>query len=503
MASLDRTGKLARSSQSTVFAGRSATDLGGPFVGCLQEMRFWEIARSAEEINLWKHRSLPTKPMPTGLVGLWGLDLDPPQEMFDALNAQRWSEEEIRLAHLTNVYRERFNSVSSQTLTGRAQPCYSDRIDFVVFIRARDGYAAFYEPSFPEYLEDLFLGDSPREGILVYDTGDRSLSQWIQSWTGNRVKILTPLVGARLADGFRIPGDVDDAKSIMLARSLVGAGIQPPTVFISPPVEVDNDLVGENAPHRVRALAPVVELPNGQMSRQFTWLFADFWFVEPTRGQLRADDIAPLVDADLHILQWAVALSMPAQELVNDAPRSVIETLEDLFRRFGELLDRPGVQEVRDIQPFLADPKHWILLSPSARQVWPQKMLGNKYRVDFVVRESDDSYSAIEIEDPNAPVFTKDLNPHHKLTHAEQQVRDYCEYVDQNKDSVEREERLPGIFRPRGVVVIGRRGSLSQEANRKLVARNRDGGRYSVMVYDDLIERTRSVVDSIKRATTV
>ena len=174
--------------------------------------------------------------------------------------------------------------------------------------------------------------------------------------------------------------------------------------------------------------------------------------------------------------------------------------LKSLLHEFQELLDKPDVDEVRDIQPFLADPRRWILLSPTRKHVWPQKWLCNKFKVDFEVQESDDSYTAIEIESPQFPIYTKALDPHHKLTHAEQQVRDYCEYVDQNRDSVEREEGLPGIYRPRGVVIIGRRKMLTPEALRKLVARNREHGRFTVMVYDDLIDRVKAVMDAVESA---
>ena len=53
---------------------------------------------------------------------------------------------------------------------------------------------------------------------------------------------------------------------------------------------------------------------------------------------------------------------------------------------------------------------------------------------------------------------------------------------------------------PRGTIVIGRRKTLSEGAMRKLVARNRDAGRYSVMVYDDLIDRVNATLSAIEAA---
>ena len=127
-------------------------------------------------------------------------------------------------------------------------------------------------------------------------------------------------------------------------------------------------------------------------------------------------------------------------------------------------------------------------------------MLGSKYKVDFVVKETTDTYVAIEIESPNKRVYKpgKEVDPYSEFTHAEQQVRDYCNYIDWNRDSVEREEGLDGIFRPRGLVVIGRRRDLSVEGARKLKERNADSGRYTVIVYDDLIDQAREMVNRLR-----
>lgn len=477
-------------------------DPGGLFIGTLEEFRIWNRARSAEDINLWKHRLLPTDPRPEGLVGLWAMEPGPPDEAYDHLTGEGWSQLEVFLAHFVNWYAFEYNQQSERILTDKARSYFSEIIETIIFTKAKDGYCAIYEPRYPEYLEaaGIYPSSGPKEGMLVYDRSDQTISEVIQSWTGNHLKVFTPTLGNEVQHAWALPPDMPEALDDTINPTLRKLEVELPHVAVSPKVKVENGIVTRVLPHRVRAIAPLIALPDGSLVRQFTWLFTDFWFGELTREQVHLPMTVRFLEADLQALQWALDLALPPQELVDDGPRKAIHALEQLLEDFQMLLETPNVDEVRDIQPFLADPRHWILLSPNRKHVWQQKMLGNRYKVDFLVQESDDSYVAIEIESPNFPLFTQRLDPYHKLTHAEQQVRDYCEFIDRNRDFVEREEGLPGIFRPRGVVVIGRRRSLSEDAARKLVARNRDAGRYTVMVYDDLMDRVQALLASIRAA---
>jgi len=502
VASIEKPGRLATSEQPTVFATRSSTEPGGLFVGTLQELRIWNIARSSEDINLWKRRLLPMEPAPDGLVGLWEGEPGPPDEIYDHLTSEGWSQWEVFLVHFVNWYSYQYNQRPRIILTDIARSYFPDTIQTMIFVKARDGYFAIYEPEFPQYLEraGMLSTSDPREGMLIYDRSDQTVSEVIQSWTGNRLRVLVPTLGNKLEDAWVSPPDVSEAADETINPAILEVNMELQNIAISPVVSVEDGIVTGLSSQRIRAISPLITLPDGSLTRQFTWLFVDFWFGDLAREQVHLPMTLRFLEADLQALQWAIDLALPPQQMVDGGPTKAIDSMSQLVRDFEELLDRPGVDEVQDIQPFLTEPRNWILLSPSCKKAWPQKMLGNKYKVDFVVQESDDSYTAIEIESPSFPLFTKALDPSYRLTHAEEQARNYCNYIDMNRDTVEREEGLAGIFRPRGLVVIGRRRSLSPEATKKLVARNADAGRYTVMVYDDLIDRMRAVIDAVKRA---
>lgn len=495
VASLRKAGKLANSNEPTVIASRSATLPGGFLIGTLEELRIWKIARTEKEIDLWKDRLLPL-PAPATCVGLYPLEPSPPDDVHDTLKAQGFSQLEMFLVNFVNWYVVEYNKRAQSVLKERACTYYSDTIRCISFIKAKDGYCAFYEPT-----SELFKGiDSPEKyrGVVAWDLSQNTLSEVVQKFTDNRVKILSPELNKSLEVAWRFPADVPGASSAFVSPIFRDRANEIPCISIHPKVKTENDIVTEILPNRIRAISPLVQSPDGSFVRQFTWLFADFWFGELTRETVYLPAIMHLLWADLQALQWFVDLALPPELAVEDGPGQAIKAMEQLLDEFETLLDKPNIDEVRDIQPFLENPKHRILLSPQCKKVWAQKWLGNKHKVDFIVREYDDSYTAIELKLPDAPLFTKELNPRQQVKDGLQQLRDYCDYVDWNRDSVEREEGLPGIINPRGILVIGRRKELSPEAARKLASLNRDSVRHTIMTYDDLIDRARALIKSVK-----
>jgi hypothetical protein len=501
VASLDKSGLLATSDQPTVFATRSSTDVGGVFVGMVWEFRIWNVARRQEEIQIWKDHLLPVTPQPEGLVGLWSGEPGPQDDIYDNLTEVGFSQDEILLNHFGQWYMSQYNLIAPKSLKGEARTHFPPEIRLYTWIRARDAYCALYFPDFPDGFLKPGHSVPPGETICtVLDRTGESITEILQAWTDNQVKILRPPIGRLVTMEWATPPDVPNADGHTVNPQFGEQRNTLPKMSISPNVLVESGVVTRVLPGRIRAVSPLVGLPDGSVHRQFTWMFADLWFGEITREDVHLPNTTHFLDADLQIIQWLVDLALTPQEAVDDAPNSVIQMITQILSQFEELINRPEVDEVRDIQPFLSDRRHWMLLSPTGKHVWPQKMLGNKYKVDFVIREHDDSYVAVEIESPRFKLFTNNLDPRHELTHAEQQVRDYCDYIDRNRDCVEREEGLPQIYRPNGLVIIGRKKDLVPQAMRKLESRNRDGGRFTVMVYDDLIQRLRAVLDSVVRA---
>ena len=380
-------------------------------------------------------------------------------------------------------------------LTSTAQEQFGKPIHGILIVKTADGYVVLYEP-FPGHLVTA-LGGSPEKwdggGLLfVQDWPKVTVADVLQIVTGNAAKICLRS-GDGEAGNLEIPKDREDAVAESVNPKLSQAGMSPPEIQIV----VENRSAGGAHPGgRLRIISPVVALKDGP-ARAFSWLFVDIWFRELSWDIAQKGLSDQLAVNDLLALNLlAAGPPAPAPKMVEATAERPLQALENIITEFETLIAKENVDEVRDILPFLAKQAHWVMLSPTARQVWPEKMLGNKWRVDFVVRESDDRYVATEIESPKKRLYKTgdNVDPYAEWTHAEQQVRDYCNFIDNNRDYVEREEGLPGIHKPRGVVVIGRRETLTDEGKRKLAERNADNGRFRAVTFDDLLDQARTVL---------
>lgn len=168
----------------------------------------------------------------------------------------------------------------------------------------------------------------------------------------------------------------------------------------------------------------------------------------------------------------------------------------------------------------------WILppalkVAPFGKYAVPEFPFGTDYRADFVVMapfSGGFDVQFIEMEPPNAPLFTQDGRPAARLAGALTQVRDWKMYVDRNRDTVlnelskfaEKEEVLFGrkstildsagwpLYHPKALInwcyhiVIGRRASLSEEQLAKKAAFYQYE-RVEVMTYDRLIDAAKEM----------
>lgn len=498
MAEVAKPGVLLQSNQKAAMAARSTTDLGGLLVGRLFEVRFWRIALPVAEIDAWKDKSLPL-PAPEELVSLWKVEPSLDLQQANQLVAQGFSRVEIALATFVTGYAHAYSLFARELLTGVIKEQFGYEIHAILIGRGADGYIVLYEPSPPELLRGI--GASSEEiklgGFFGYDWSKYTLSDILQMVSGNGVKIGSWKEGD--ADKIELPKDCDNAVPESVNPRLRAAGIAPPQIHIIGKSSSEGKLLPQRG--RIRINSPLVTIENGDTVRAYPWLFADIWLGELTWdiAQKGLSDQLAINDL-LDLKQFAMIAQPPAPKVVEVMAEKPLLPLETIITEFESLIGRDDVDEVRDVLPFLGKTEHWVLLSPAAQHVWPEKMLGNKYRVDFVLRESDATYVAIEVESPKKRLYkTGDaVDPYAEWTHAEQQVRDYCNFIDANRDYVEREEGLIGILKPKGLVIIGRRDCLAVEGKRKLAERNADNGRYRTITYDELLDQAKGMVKRLR-----
>lgn len=192
-----------------------------------------------------------------------------------------------------------------------------------------------------------------------------------------------------------------------------------------------------------------------------------------------------------------IALYFTTQHLLgmdasNDAssPTAVAARIRELADDFEAILESATREE--DIQRFLtANP---ALIDMRAIEIKPKVRLGDDFVTDYVVRLPGDEYVFIEIEAAKRLLYTLKNDPTAEMTHAIKQVEDWLEWSYENKSYLAK--KLPGLHDPQGVVIMGRRETLTEGALQSLRRRNRLNA-IKVRTFDDLVDIARATAENI------
>ena len=218
----------------------------------------------------------------------------------------------------------------------------------------------------------------------------------------------------------------------------------------------------------------------------------------------RAIEVYPLI-AERHWLpeaapQWAETDLLFAlfQRNTRDQELAALDGRAEKRRQVVALLSEfetllTGAEE--PMHQFLK--KNPILLYPTYDRLWSKVPFGERVS-DFVVRESPDDYVLVEIEAPHRELFRRDGHLRHEFTHAIGQVTDWLAYLADHRAEIEAKYDMRGIsVSPRGLVVIGRSGGLTDEHRRKLATIQERQPRLRILTYDDVIANARAVFEKI------
>lgn len=138
------------------------------------------------------------------------------------------------------------------------------------------------------------------------------------------------------------------------------------------------------------------------------------------------------------------------------------------------------------------------LLDPLSAEVLPKYKLGSEFVTDFVIRRHDYRYIAVEIEKPQDRIFTQAGDFTAPFSHAVGQVLDFQRWVGENNAYAKK--NLPLIENPHGLLVMGRRTDLSEEQQAKLRWWQFNSKQIEVLTFDDLVERGRLLLRSLRPA---
>ena len=159
-------------------------------------------------------------------------------------------------------------------------------------------------------------------------------------------------------------------------------------------------------------------------------------------------------------------------------------TLNDLMM-FEAMLDQELPEE--SYQSFLRD--HPVFLDPLAAEMVPKQKLGLEQVTDFALRRLDDRWTLVEIEKPRDRVFTANRDFSASFTHAFGQVIDFQRWVEEHGEYAR--NLMPGIASPRGLLVIGRSTTFSDEDKSKLRRFVENSRTIDVLTYDDVLSQAK------------
>lgn len=117
--------------------------------------------------------------------------------------------------------------------------------------------------------------------------------------------------------------------------------------------------------------------------------------------------------------------------------------------------------------------------------------------MDYALERASGLVDLVEIEASTHALFNQKGNPSEHLVHAEQQVIDWLNWIEQN--SAYARVKLPGLMQPVGYVIIGRSGNLSSDDRQRLHRRNiifRNS--IIILTYDDLLSRAELLLSILE-----
>jgi hypothetical protein len=177
----------------------------------------------------------------------------------------------------------------------------------------------------------------------------------------------------------------------------------------------------------------------------------------------------------------------------NEKLRVGRQEAERLANQFNDLLNSSTSEE--ELQIFIKN--HPELLYPDYVTSHPKFPLGEDYVTDFVMLvqgQSGREYVFVEIERADKPVFTESGYFSSELTKAGNQLLDWDAWITKNHAYVT--QKLPGLYKPKFHLVIGRSSNLSPELRQKVIDQYSSGNK-TLSTYDDVLDRFRQITKQL------
>ena len=224
------------------------------------------------------------------------------------------------------------------------------------------------------------------------------------------------------------------------------------------------------------------------------WLHINSFFYTEADKELMEFEEA-LTDFKLYLIGLALNPKLKPLSSKKIERENILHKLENLIKRFETLLETSPKEE--EIQNFLKE--NPILIQPCT-QIIPKQKLGEDFITDFVlvnVLNQGIIYTLVEIEKPSMRVLTKRGEFSAEFKHAEKQILDWKIWIQDNQNYLRK--KLKGFTNPRYLIIGGKSRNLSEDEKRRIRVWNENQKDIEFLTYDDILERAKELLKSLKR----
>ena len=224
------------------------------------------------------------------------------------------------------------------------------------------------------------------------------------------------------------------------------------------------------------------------------WLWVNSFLYSDDRKLAQIEEA--LTDFKMYIIGLTIDPNIRPLESKSKDAENILKKLEDIIiDQLGELLENATNEE--EIQKFLKE--HTILIQPYTEKI-PKQKLGEDWITDFVLVNMLDQglkYTFVEIEKPNMRILTKGGEFTAEFKHAEKQILDWDIWLQDNQDYIQR--KLKDFESPAYLIIGGRSKNIGEEQKRYIRAWNRSQKNTTFLTYDDLLEKAKELLGTLRK----
>lgn len=202
----------------------------------------------------------------------------------------------------------------------------------------------------------------------------------------------------------------------------------------------------------------------------------------------RLNQSSYITKAEINLLNTSVSAKF--MDYANAA--NFLARINSVIVEFSNLFSSPKRNENK-LQKFITN--NPIILGTDYKKIIPKHRLGAEFEMDYAAQRFDGVFDLVELESSNLPLFNQNGTPSRYLVHAEQQILDWQNWLEE-KNFYAR-EKLKNISSPIGIIVIGtnEKTDLKKLRRRNIAFSNN----LKIYTYNQLLEKLITLNEHIKK----